>query len=80
VNELLDDLDQIGELVHVDGARHLRVNVVQWQIILWYGVNVLHEEAQDLLRLRLVQINVSRIRKRFIIGDKIFKCSVFVCI
>jgi hypothetical protein len=29
VNELLDDLDQIGELVHVDGARHLRVNVVQ---------------------------------------------------
>ena len=53
MNELLHDLDQISEFVHIDGARHLRVHVVQRQIILWYGINVLHKEAEDMLGLGL---------------------------
>jgi hypothetical protein len=64
VNKLLDDLDQVGELVHVDGAGHLRVNVVQRQVILRDGVNVLHEEAKDLLGLRL-EINNFQSKKSY---------------
>jgi hypothetical protein len=34
VNKLFDNLDQVGEFVHVDRARHLRVNVIERQVVL----------------------------------------------
>ena len=53
VHELGHDVDQIVELVRVDGIADLRIYVVQADVVLRYDVNILHEVAEYQLGLML---------------------------